>query len=65
MTGTDGLVGIDGNFKATGIDGIETVDGTDGIQGIMEWKLWENGINHIIDRYDESNGITDRFNGAV
>ena len=30
----------------------------------MAWKLWENGINHI-DRYDESNGITDRFNGAV
>ena len=27
-------------------------------------KLWENGINHI-DRYDESNGITDRFKGAV
>ena len=25
MTGTDGLVGIDGNFKATGIDRIETV----------------------------------------
>ena len=23
--GTDGLVGIDGNFKATGIDRIETV----------------------------------------
>ena len=25
MTCTDGLVGIDGNFKATGIDRIETV----------------------------------------
>ena len=25
MTCTDGLVGINGNFKATGIDGIETV----------------------------------------
>ena len=30
----------------------------------MAWKLWENGINQI-DRYNESNGITDRFNGAV
>ena len=30
----------------------------------MAWKLWENGISHI-DRYNESNGITDRFNGAV
>ena len=30
----------------------------------MAWKLWENGIS-LIDRYDESNGITDRFNGAV
>ena len=30
----------------------------------MAWKLWENGMNHI-DRSDESNGITDRFNGAV
>ena len=30
MTGSDGLVGIDGNFKATG---------TDGIQGMMAWKL--------------------------
>ena len=25
MTCTDGLVGINGNFKASGIDGIETV----------------------------------------
>ena len=30
----------------------------------MAWKLWENCINHL-DRFDESNGITDRFNGAV
>ena len=30
----------------------------------MAWKLWENGINHI-DRSNERNGITDRFNGAV
>ena len=40
------------------------MDGTDGIHGIMAWKLWENVINHI-DRSDERNGITDRFNGAV
>ena len=26
MTGSDGLVGIDGNFKANGIDRIETVE---------------------------------------
>ena len=29
MTCTDGLVGIDGNFKANGIDRIETVELTE------------------------------------
>ena len=29
MTGSDGLVGIDGNFKANGIDRIETVELTE------------------------------------
>ena len=23
------------------------MDGTDGIHGMMAWKLWENGVNHI------------------
>ena len=40
------------------------MDGTDGIHGIMAWKLWQNGFNHI-DRSNESNGLTNRFNGAV
>ena len=40
------------------------MDGTDGIHGIMAWKLWENGVNHI-NRSDESKGFTDRFKGAV
>ena len=40
------------------------MDGTDGIHGIMAWKLWEKGVNHI-NRSDESKGFTDRFKGAV
>ena len=39
MTGTDGLVGIDGNFKANGIDRIETVELTE----LMEFIEWWHG----------------------